>query len=249
MIFQWVLNTTSNLVKLYLSRNLLKGSTSNHFSFAMNLLQYLDLSYNVFKGEDLKSLCTLHSLYMSENNMTEDLPSILCGLSCGCVRYSLQELSLTSNQIMGSLPDLSVFLSLKTLDLYSNQLSGKILEGIKLPSHLEYLSIGSNFLEGGVPKSFGSTCTLELLELFENKLSKDLTVIFSHLSGCSRYSLQYLYLSTNQISDTLPNTISMFPSLKELSLDNNKLNGTISKDLRFPTEHEALYLMSNSLKV
>ncbi|WVZ13935.1 hypothetical protein V8G54_011501 [Vigna mungo] len=98
MVFQWVSNTTSNLVELDLSRNLLKGLTSNHFGLAMNSLEHLYLSGNVFKGEDLKSfmnICTLRSLYMSGNNMTENLSSILHNFFSACVRYSLQELSLT----------------------------------------------------------------------------------------------------------------------------------------------------------
>jgi len=302
MIFQWLSNTTSNLVELDLSGNLLQGSTSNHYG----------------------NICTLRSLDMTRNNMIEDLPSILGSLSSGCARYSLQELSLAFNQITGSLPDLSVFSSLKRLDLSSNQLSGKIAEGTRLPSQLEHLSIRLNSLEGGVPKSFGSTCTLKSLDLSHNKLSEDLRVIFNHLSGCSRhslrelhlgqnkfngrlpdfsmfskletldvsgnqlkdgvpkslhnatilrildlsnnslsenlptiihhifryarYSLQHLDLSMNQISDTVPNTLSMFPSLKRLYLDSNKLNGTISEDLQFSTELEALYLSSNSLE-
>ncbi|WVZ14847.1 hypothetical protein V8G54_012413 [Vigna mungo] len=270
MVFQWVSNTTSNLVELDLSSNLLKGLTSNHFGLAMNSLEHLDLSYNVFKGEDLKSftnICTLHSLYISENNMSEDLSSILHNLSSGCVRYSLQKLSLAYNQIRGSVPDLSAFSNLKMLDLSFNRLSGKIPEGTKLPSHLERY----NSLEGGVPKSFGSTCTLELLDLSYNKLNEDLTVIFNHLFGCSRYSLRELHLrqnkfngtlsdfsifskletldlGINQISGTLPNTLKLFPSLKALYLDSNKLNGTISEYLRFPLKLEILNLMSNSLK-
>ncbi|WVZ13937.1 hypothetical protein V8G54_011503 [Vigna mungo] len=274
MVFQWVSNTTSNLVELDLSWNLLKGLTSNHFGLAMNSLEHLDLSYNVFKGKDLKSfmnICNLRSLDMSENNMTEDLSSILHNLSSGCVRYSLQQFSLAFNQIRGSVPDLSAFSNLKMLDLSENQLSGKIPEGTRLPSHLEQLLIKSNSLEGGVPKSFGNTCTLELLDLSFNKLSEDLTAIFNHLSGCSRYSLRELYLRQNklngtlpdfsmfarlemldlgfnQISGTLPNTLKLLPSLKKLYLDNNKLNGTISKDLRFPTDLEELSLKSNFLK-
>uniref|UniRef100_A0A0R0FS47 Senescence-associated protein n=1 Tax=Glycine max TaxID=3847 RepID=A0A0R0FS47_SOYBN len=167
MILQWLSNVTSNLVELDLSGNLLEGSTSNHFGRVMNSLEHLDLSYNIFKGDDFKSfanICTLRSLYATENNFSEDLPSILHNLSSGCVRHSLQDLDLSYNQITGSLPDLSVFSSLKTLVLKQNQLSGKIPEGIRLPFHLESLSIQSNSLEGGIPKSFGNSCALRSLD-------------------------------------------------------------------------------------
>ncbi|KAL9276661.1 hypothetical protein ACSQ67_025798 [Phaseolus vulgaris] len=151
MIFQWLSNTTSNLVELDLSGNLLKGSTSNRFGLAMNSLQHLHLSFNMFKGKDLNSftnICTLRSLYMYDNNMTEDLPSILRNFSNDYVRYSLQELQLSYNQIMGSVPDLSIFSSLKLLDLSGNQ--------------LEHLSTGSKSLEDSVPMSFESTYVVDI---------------------------------------------------------------------------------------
>ena len=120
IIFPWLSNVTSNLVELHLSYSLLEGSTSNHFDIAMQSLEWLDLSSNKIKGGDLKSfmnICTISSLYVLENSLTEDLQSILHNLSAGCVSNSLQELDLSSNKITGSMPDLSIFPSLKILSL------------------------------------------------------------------------------------------------------------------------------------
>ncbi|XP_029128390.1 receptor-like protein EIX2 isoform X2 [Cajanus cajan] len=251
MIFQWVSNTTSNLVELDLSYNLLEVSTSNHFDMVkMNSLEHLDLSYNRLKAGILKSfmnICTLHSLYMSKNNLTEDLPSILHNLSGGCVRHSLQELYFRYNQIIGSLPDFSVFSSLKILDLSNNQLSGKIPEGSKLPSQMESLSISSNSLEGGVPKSFGRACTLSSLDISYNNLSEELLVIFDHLSGCSKYSLQELNLEGNKINGTLLD-LSIFSSLKVLILSDNQLSGKIPENNILPSQLKLLSISSNSLE-
>ncbi|WVZ14149.1 hypothetical protein V8G54_011715, partial [Vigna mungo] len=250
MVFRWVSNITSNLVELDLSHNFLEGSTSSDFGIVMNSLSYLDLSSNNFKTRDLKSftnICTLHSLNMAGNNLTEDLPSILGNLSSGCVRYSLQELDLSSNYITGTLSDISVFSSLKSLFLDGNQLSGTIPEGVKLPSTLEELTISSNSLEGGISKSFGDACSLFSLDMSFNSLSDELSMIISHLSGCARYSLQGLHLDGNQINGTLPD-FSTFTSLKRLYLSDNKLNGEISKDIQFPPKLEELYIYSNSLK-
>ncbi|RZB61544.1 Receptor-like protein EIX2 [Glycine soja] len=250
MILQWLSNVTSNLVELDLSHNLLEGSTSNHFGRVMNSLEHLDLSDNIFKGEDLKSLaniCTLHSLYMPANHLTEDLPSILHNLSSGCVRHSLQDLHLSDNQITGSLPDLSVFSSLKTLVLNMNQLSGKIPEGIRLPFHLEFLSIQSNTLEGGIPKSFGNACALRSLYMSGNNLNKELSVIIHQLSGCARFSLQELNLRGNQINGTLPD-LSIFSALKTLDLSENQLNDKIPESTKLPSLLESLSITSNILE-
>ncbi|XP_022636467.1 LRR receptor-like serine/threonine-protein kinase GSO2 [Vigna radiata var. radiata] len=250
MVFQLVSNITSNLVELYLSYNNLEGSTSSHFGMVKNSLRHLDLSYNNLKARDLESfinICTLHSLDMHSNNLTEDLPSILGTLSGGCVRHSLQYLDLSSNRISGTLSNISIFSSLKTLFLDINRLSGRIPEGVILPSPLERLSISSNFLEGGIPISFGDACSLQSLTIYDNRLSVELPMIISHLSGCARYSLQVLYLHANQINGTLPD-FSTFTSLKILDLSDNKLNGEIPKDIQFPPKLEGLFMNANSLK-
>ncbi|KAK7380419.1 hypothetical protein VNO78_32929 [Psophocarpus tetragonolobus] len=113
---------------------------------------------------------------------------------------------------------------------------------------LEYLDLSGNELKGGVPKSLQNATILHSLDLSNNSLSENLTVIIHHLSRYARYSLQTLNLGMNLISGTLPNTLSMLPSLKGLYLYRNKLNGTIPEDVQFPTGLEVLDLRSNSLK-
>ncbi|XP_028207653.1 brassinosteroid LRR receptor kinase BRL2-like isoform X2 [Glycine soja] len=216
----------------------------------MNSLEHLDLSDNIFKGEDLKSLaniCTLHSLYILENHLSEDLPSILHNLSSGCVKHSLQELDFTYNQITGSLLDLSVFSSLRSLFLDGNKLSGKIPEGIRLPFHLKSLSIQSNSLEGGIPKSFGNSCALSSLDMSDNNLNKELAVIIHQLSGCARFSLQELNIRGNQINGTLSD-LSVFSALKTLILSRNQLHGKIPESNKLPSLLESLSIRSNILE-
>ncbi|KAL2577623.1 hypothetical protein AAZV13_16G146700 [Glycine max] len=156
---------------------------------------------------------------MSANNLNKELSVIIHQLS-GCARFSLQELNIEANQIN---------------------------ESTKLPSLLESLSIGSNSLEGGIPKSFGDACALRSLDMSYNSLSEEFPMIIHHLSGCARYSLEQLSLSMNQINGTLPD-LSIFSSLRELYLYGNKLNGEIPKDIKFPPQLEQLDMQSNSLK-
>ncbi|XP_028207635.1 receptor-like protein EIX2 isoform X2 [Glycine soja] len=206
-----------------------------------SLSDHFNLSLRPSKFNFSSSLSVLD---LSFNSFTSSM--ILQWLS-GCARFSLQELNLSGNQINGTLPDLSIFSALKTLDLSQNQLNGKILESTKLPPLLESLSITSNILEGGIPKSFGNACALRSLDMSYNSLSEELPMIIHHLSGCARYSLERLYLVKNQINGTLPD-LSIFSSLRELYLDGNKLNGEIPKDNKFPPQLEQLDLQSNSLK-
>ncbi|WVZ15586.1 hypothetical protein V8G54_013152, partial [Vigna mungo] len=120
-------------------------------------------------------------------------------------------------------------------------------EGNQLPSKLESLSIRSNSLEGGIPKSFGNACALRLLDMFNNSLSEEFPLIVHHLSGCAKYSLENLDLGMNQINGTLPD-LSIFSSLKSLYLAANKLNGEFPNDIQFPHQLEELFIQSNSLK-
>ncbi|RDY03294.1 LRR receptor-like serine/threonine-protein kinase GSO1, partial [Mucuna pruriens] len=260
-IFQWVSNITSNLVELNLRGNQLEDLTSNHYGRVMNSLEHLDLSYNRFnvplktldlsqnqlngnipKGNKLPS--QLESLDLSYNNLSNELPEIIHHLSA-CARYSLRELNLRGNKINGTLPDLSIFSALKTLDLSENQLNGNIPEDNKLPSQLESLSIQSNNIKGGFPKSSGKACALRFLDMSDNKLSEEFSMIIHHLSGCD--SLEQLDLGMNQIYGTLPD-LSIFSSLKQLYLSGNKLSGEIPKDIQFPPQLEELYMQSSSLK-
>nr|XP_007151893.1 hypothetical protein PHAVU_004G084700g [Phaseolus vulgaris]ESW23887.1 hypothetical protein PHAVU_004G084700g [Phaseolus vulgaris] len=232
VIFPWVSNITSNLVELYLVGNNLEGSVSNHFGMAMNSLEHLDLSFNSFKGEVFKSfknICTLHSLRMYENNLTEDLPQILHNLSTGCIRYSLQDLDLSYNKMVGSLYDLSAFLALKSLDLSQNQLDGKITK------------------EAGIPKSFGNACALHTLDMTNNNLSDEFSMIIHHLSGCARYSLQELNLGENQINGKIPNSLGSLLGLQALLLRNNNLTHEIPFSLRHCTKLVKLDMSGNKL--
>ncbi|ESW24131.1 hypothetical protein PHAVU_004G105400 [Phaseolus vulgaris] len=250
MVFHWVSNFTSNLVELNLDGNFLEGSTSSHFGMVMNSLRNLDLSYNYFKARDLKSftnICTLSSLYLNQNNLSEDLPSILDHLSSGCIKHSLQELDLSSNHITGTLSELSVFSSLKTLFLEQNHLSGKISRDIILPPQLESFSIQMNFFEGGILKSFGNACALRSLDISSNNLNEEFSLIIHHLSGCVRNSLQELSLSNNKINGTLPD-LSVFLTLKRLDLTQNQLSGKISEGSKLPSSLEYLFTSLNNFE-
>jgi Leucine-rich repeat (LRR) protein len=144
----------------------------------------------------------------------------------GCARYSLQDLDLSYNQITGTLPNLSIFPSLISIGLSNNMLSGNVPEGI--PKSLEYLLLGSNSLQGGIPKSFGNLCSLRMLDLSSNKLSGDLSMILDNLFvRCSKYLVEDLTFAENRFTGKIP-YMSRFTSLETLNLESNYLEGVVT---------------------
>ncbi|MCI26260.1 LRR receptor-like serine/threonine-protein kinase GSO2-like, partial [Trifolium medium] len=105
-IFEWVFNATTNLIELDLRDNMFKGTIPYDFGNGKNHLEQINLSGNELEGgipESFRDICTLHSLHLVSNNLSEDISTILLKLS-GCARYSLQDLDLSYNQITGTLP-------------------------------------------------------------------------------------------------------------------------------------------------
>ncbi|XP_004491131.1 receptor-like protein EIX2 isoform X2 [Cicer arietinum] len=231
-IFEWVYNVASNLTELDLSDNLLQGSI--HYDFGNTL------------GKSFSNLCSLRSLDMSSNKLSEDLSVIIHNLSVGCAKYSIQELYLASNQIIGTLPDMSVFSSLKTLILSHNLLYGKIMHSF--PYQLESLELDSNNLEGVITDShFGNMSMLKNLNLNSNSLA----LIFSekwvppfqlfsiYLRSCilgpsfptwlqGQKYLQALDISDAKITDLVPVWFwTQSTNLIFMNISNNNLSGTI----------------------
>jgi len=91
-----------------------------------------------------------------------------------------------------------------------------------------------------------NACKLKSLELSNNSFSGELQVLIHHLSKCARYSLKQLDLRFNQINGTLPD-LSIFSFLEIFDISENRLNGKIFEDIRFPSTLRTLHMNSNNL--
>ncbi|WVZ15883.1 hypothetical protein V8G54_013449 [Vigna mungo] len=216
-----------------LSDNFIHSLSPSNF-YSSTSLSVFDLSWNKFTSSMIFQLVSnisynLFELDLCGNNLLEAPASNHFGL----MMHFLERLDLSSDRLKGGAIE-------SFMDI------GKIPDSSKFPPQLQSLSLESNSLESGVPKSLGSTCTLRSLHLSNNSFNEELPLIMQNLSGCARSSLQELELRMNQINGTLPD-FSVFSSLKTLSLDENRLNGKIPKDIRFPTQLETLKMNLNSL--
>ncbi|CAN4104949.1 unnamed protein product [Withania somnifera] len=218
-------------------------------------LNTLDLSYNTFPYvNSLMWLSHLHQLrylamrYVHLSNATDWLQAVL-------KLPFLQVLSLPGSKlplpVPSVLPSVNSFMSLKTLDLSSNNLNNSIytllynfsnlthldLSGNALDGHIPYafgnmLSVAhldlsqNSHQEGGLPRCFGNISNLKLLRVSSNRLDGQLLEIMKNLS-CMTDSLEYLNLEDNKIGGSLSDIVANFTSLRELRLGRNKLNESI----------------------
>ncbi|TXG53833.1 hypothetical protein EZV62_019089 [Acer yangbiense] len=67
-------------------------------------------------------------------------------------------------------------------------------------------------------------CSLKTLNLYYNNLTAQLPELFLDLSGCTRKTLKSLKLGGNNLSGSIPD-ITQFPSLRELQIFDNRLDG------------------------
>ena len=142
--------------------------------------------------------------------------------------------------------------NLKTLSLWLCDLPPMSLSSLprfnysKSFALLETLDLHHNQLVH-IPKSFGDICTLRELHLSSNNLKGQLVELMNNLSGCTKDSLEVLDLSLNQITGLFPN-FAIFPSLKDINLSYNKLNGTLPKSIGNLYKLEVLSVSSNFLQ-
>ncbi|XP_062085226.1 receptor-like protein EIX2 [Humulus lupulus] len=158
------------LTYLDLSQNRLEGCIPISLGNNMTSLEYLNLSNNTLEGEIPKSIwkiCTLKVLRANDNALSGQLQ--LAKSSRQCVHFSLEYLDLRRNQIMGSLPNITMYSSLVELLLRSNQLNGNVSETLGQLSQLKILDVSRNFFKGAMSVThFSKLFNLHRLDLSSN---------------------------------------------------------------------------------
>jgi hypothetical protein len=133
--------TDSTVTKLSLTASDLIGELPKELSYLKDTT-YLDVGINQLKGD-----------------VTDAIGSW----------SNLVSLGLGSNEFT-AIPDLTVFPSLKHLDMSANDISGLIPESLASNSNLEYLDLSENQFEETIPTILGELKSLESLYVYLNVL-------------------------------------------------------------------------------
>ncbi|KAI3409025.1 Protein kinase domain-containing protein [Psidium guajava] len=210
--WQGVTCDSSRVTGINLASSSLSGVLPSDLS-SLSQLQTLSLQQNSLSGAvpSFSGLAFLKSVYLDGNNFTSVSSGAFKGLT------SLQTLSLSDNLALAPwlIPaELSGSTSLVTLYADNANIAGPIPDFLgSLPS-LQDLRLSYNNLTGTLPSSFGGLAPQD-----------QFTGPIPDLSKCR--TLFDLRLRDNQFTGVVPASLLALPSLKNVSLDNNKLQGPV----------------------
>ncbi|KOM55367.1 hypothetical protein LR48_Vigan10g125900 [Vigna angularis] len=179
------------------------------------VLDDTDLSSISIKILNLSS--SLVTLSLGETQLRENLTY---GIFC---LPNLQHLDLSYNLYLQThLPKVGCSTTLNILDLSYSDFQGSIPPSFSNLSHLTSLDLSYNSLVDSIPSSLLTLPRLSFLNLYHNYLSGQIPNVFPRSN-----KFKELHFSDNNLGGPLPNNITGFSSLISLSFDNNLLNGTI----------------------
>ncbi|KAK6134784.1 hypothetical protein DH2020_031454 [Rehmannia glutinosa] len=219
--FDWLFNVSTSLTKIYLSNNRIKGQIPDAFA-KLNFLEYLDLSRNMLEGEipkSLKNLSHLQNLLLAYNNLSGTLPEMMKS-------FGLRQLSLRGNNFTGSVPEsLGQLSKLEFLDVSFNYLKGIISESnFKKLGNLKVLDLSFNSLAFNISPDWIPDFDLDVINLARCETGPGFPTWIR-----TQRSFSWLDLSNAGISSKVPKWLwsNLSPGVQYLNLSHNQISGTI----------------------
>ncbi|BAH95336.1 receptor kinase-like protein Xa21 [Oryza sativa Japonica Group] len=241
------LGNLTSLSVLELTNNTLSGAIPSSLGKLTGLTD-LALAENTLSGSIPSSfgqLRRLSFLSLAFNNLSGAIPDPIWNIS------SLTIFEVISNKLSGTLPTnaFSNLPSLQEVYMYYNQFHGRIPASIGNASNISIFTIGLNSFSGVVPPEIGRMRNLQRLELPETLLEAKETndwKFMTALTNCS--NLQEVELGGCKFGGVLPDSVSnLSSSLVSLSIRDNKISGSLPRDIGNLVNLQYLSLANNSL--
>ncbi|CAJ2655788.1 unnamed protein product [Trifolium pratense] len=213
----WIWKLQS-LYKLNISHNLLTELEGPLTNLTSNYIYSVDIHHNQLQGSLPAFFDSAVYLDYSMNKFTSIIPQ-----NIGIYLSSTSFISLSHNNLHGSIPNSLCNASHNVLDLSFNNFSGSIPSCLMtMTETLRVLNLRRNKLQGQIPNKFSAFCALQTLDLNGNLLHGSVPKSLAH---CSK--LEVLDIGTNQIVGRFPCFLQHIPTLSVLVLRNNKFHGTL----------------------
>ncbi|XP_045823727.1 polygalacturonase inhibitor 2-like [Trifolium pratense] len=184
----------------------------------------------------ITNLTKLQYLYIMRTNISGEIPNTLSQIK------TLIGIILYYNKLTGTLPDtLPSLPNLEEIAFIHNQLTGSIPESYGTFSNsFTGLSLSRNRLSGKIPASLAKL-NLLYVDLSRNALEGDASVFFG-----SKKRTEYIILGNNSFAFDL-GKVRLPKNLKRLDLRNNKIYGTLPKELMKLKHLSKLNVSNNNL--
>ena len=219
----------------YLDNNHLSDTIPSELGKLSKML-YLQLQNNYLSGTipcELGKLSKMVYLRLQNNHLRGALPQELGDAT------SLTKLYVTHNTLQGTIPEtLGKLVDLQELYLANNKFSGNIPRNFGELVKLSALLLANNLLTGPLPRELGNATSLKTLDASSNSLSSSIPL------QVWKMNLKTLRLNRNAISGTIP---IIMPSLQQLMLGSNSLQGRLPETLINHTRLVMLHLSGNKL--
>ncbi|KAJ3686426.1 hypothetical protein LUZ61_015590 [Rhynchospora tenuis] len=249
--FPQFLYNCSSLQHLNISENFFVGTLPTDIDKLPSSLTYFDVSGNNFTGQiptSIGRLASLKQLYLDGNLFNGTYPLEIANL------LDLECFSLAWNPFLkpARIPDeFGNLTKLKTLWMTQTNTIGEIPIALSKLTELERLDLGWNQINGTLPSWIWSLEKLNILYLFSNDLTGDITfngsisclglseidVSLNNLTGSipesfsNLQNLSILYLYFNFFTGEIPASLGLLPNLTDIRLFNNNLTGQLPETL------------------
>ncbi|KAL6283138.1 hypothetical protein ACE6H2_014067 [Prunus campanulata] len=221
---EWLLELSSQLEYLDLSYNQFRGRLSSNKLMRFPNLDQIILNHNQLEGPFPLWSTNARFLDLESNLFSGPIPS-----SVDQLMPKLRELFLSENHLNGTIPpSICNMQNLIVLSLRSNQFSGEFPHAWRLGRHIAVVDVAYNNLSGNIPTSIGLLSSLEILKLNNNNFGGKIP---HSLHNCS--VLKSIDLGDNKLFGSIPPWIggSNVSMLYRLRLRSNFFTGHLPRQL------------------
>ncbi|RHN51534.1 putative non-specific serine/threonine protein kinase [Medicago truncatula] len=238
-----ILRPLSKLSVLVLERNLFQGIVKEDDLANLTSLQYCYASENNLTlevGSNWHPSFQLYELGMSSWQIGHNFPSWIQ------TQKDLHYLDISNTGITDFIPlwFWETFSNAFYLNFSHNHIHGEIVSSLTKSISIKTIDLSSNHLHGKLPYLFNDS--LSWLDLSNNSFSGSLTEFLCNRQSKPMQS-SFLNLASNSLSGEIPDCWTMWPNLVDLNLQNNHFVGNLPFSMSSLTELQTLHIRKNSL--